>query len=226
MESILFLIGGLIGAGNAFKKNFISCWIFLVNLIFSIYISVFISPTAVSFLDISGLSIGYKNAIAVGGSFILADILLYKISERVIENKDSLITLPFFAKFLSAGAGFFSGILIVAILMYCFIQTPFLVKFTSGKDFRGASGKVIMAAVHTVNIFSFQSVSQKAEKDLKSLQILPSDDSQAAQSGEKQIPAADSKNASSEPVKNKQNEQKTPSETKKDSSSQIDDFDF
>lgn len=83
-----------------------------------------------------------------------------------------------------------------------------------------------MAVVHTVNIFSFQSVSQEAEKDLKSLQILPSENNPADQSKTKPVPASESKNVSSESVKNAQDQEMAPSKPKKDTDSSIDDFDF
>ena len=146
--------------------------------------------------------------------------------EQIIENEDKRSSLPPFVKILSAGAGFFSGILIVAILMYCFIQTPFLSKFSSENNFRDSSGSVLMAAVHTVNILSFQSVTLEAEKDLKSLQILPSDNVTGNPKSEGKTVSADSKNVPSESGKKAADEQKTTSEPKKDAATPIDDFDF
>jgi len=224
MASILFIIGGLIGAGNAFNKNLISCWIFLVNLLFAVYTSIFISPLAIKFLEIPGLPAGYKNAIAVGGIFIFADIVLNKITEQIIGNDDKRVTLPSFVKFLSAGTGFFSGILIVAVLMYCFTQMPFSNGFSGIKDFRASSGNGLMAAVHTVNIFSFQLVSQDAEKDLKSLQILPSDN--IAEDRTESGSADGSKNTPQESKKKAGEEQKTQPEPKKKTADPVDDFDF
>lgn len=172
MGTLMLVIGGLIGAGSAVKKSFTSCWIFLIDLTFAIYVSVFLAPLAVTLLEIPGLEAGYKNAIALGGIFIIADIVLQKISEQIIPNGENE-ELPSFSKILSAAAGFFSGIIIAAIVMYCFMQTPFVNGLSRKKELRATSRRTLMGVVHTVNFFSFQSLTPEAESDLQALHLLP-----------------------------------------------------
>ena len=173
-------------------------------------------------MDIPGLPIGYKNAIAFGGIFIFFDYVLNKISGQIIENENKVVFPSSFFKFLSAGAGFLSGILIVAVLMYCFFQTPLLKGFSGEKEFQTSSSNVLMTVVNTVNFLTFQSVSKEAEKELKSLQILPSNNISAdhPESGDKTNQAADQKKTPPEAEKN------TPPKPNQNNANLIEDFDF
>ena len=189
MGTLMLVIGGLIGAGSAAKKSFTSCWIFLVNLIFSLYISIFLAPLVVTVLDISGLESGYKNAIAVGGIFIIVNIILKKITEQIIPNSENDFNLPPISRLFSTCAGFLSGIIIVGILMYCFVQMPFVSGFSQKKGIRSAARSVLMGVVHTVNAFSFQSLSPEAVKDLQSIRVLP----------KKKVPPADPRQKTEKP---------------------------
>ena len=173
MGTLFILIGGLIGAGSGFKKTFISCWIFLINLSFSIYVSIFLAPLAVPLLDIPGLDAGYKNAIAISGIFIITNIILQKIAEQIIPNPENDFNLPAVAKVFSVATGFLSGILIVGILLYCFMQTPFVRGLSQRKELRATARNTMMGVVHTLNVFSFQSLSPEAEKDLQSIRLIP-----------------------------------------------------
>ncbi len=173
MGTLLVLIGGLIGAGSGFKKSFAASWIFLINLSFSLYISIFLAPLVVSLLEIPGLEAGYKNAIAVGGIFIIVQIILQKISEQIIPNPENDCHLPPIARLFSIAAGFLSGLLIAGILLYFFTQTPFVSGFPQRKELRATARHTMMGVVHTLNLFSFQSLTQEAKKDLQSIRLIP-----------------------------------------------------
>ncbi len=173
MGTLLILIGGLIGAGSGFKKSFASCWILLINFSFSVYISVFLAPLAVTFLEIPGLTAGYKNAIAVAGIFFIVNFILQKITEQIIPNPDIHFNLPPFAKIFSIAAGFLVGLMIAGILMYCFMQTPFVSGLSQKKELRSTARNTLMGVVYTLNVFSFQSLSPEAEKELQAIRLIP-----------------------------------------------------
>ncbi len=173
MGTILILIGGLIGAGSGFKKSFTTSWIFLINLSFALYISIFLAPFAVSLLDIPGLDIGYKNAIAIGGIFIVTNLILKQITDQIIHNAETDYNLPSISRILGIGAGFLSGIMITGILLYCFMQTPFVSGFSQKKELRSVARSTLMGVVYTLNAFSFQSLTEDAKKDLQSIRLIP-----------------------------------------------------
>lgn len=173
MGILLILIGGLIGAGSGFKKRFTTSWIFLINLSFALYFSIFLAPFMVSLLEIPGLVAGYKNIIAVGSIFIVADLILQRITDQIIHNAEIDYNLPPAAKFFSIAAGFLSGAIIVGILLYCFVQIPFVKGFPQKKQMRAAACNTMMGVVHTLNAFSFQSLSPEAEKDLQTIRLIP-----------------------------------------------------
>ncbi|MBR4666330.1 MAG: hypothetical protein IKO93_20860 [Lentisphaeria bacterium] len=167
------MIGGLIGVGSGLKKSFVASWISMVNLSFSIYISVFLAPLAVSLLDIPGLAAGYKNAIAIAGIFFIINFILPKITEQIIPNPDINFNLPSVSRFLSIFTCFLSGFMIAGILLYCFMQTPFVSGLPQKKELRATARNTLMGVVHTLNIFSFQSLSPEAEKELQAIRLIP-----------------------------------------------------
>lgn len=173
MGTILLIAGGLVGAGSAFKKSFTSCWMFLINFACALYISIFVAPLTVPLLEIPGLTEGYKNAIAIGCIFLVADLILRKITEQIIPNPEKESNLPKFVRIFSIAAGFLSGIMVVGILLYCFMQTPFVDNFSQKKELRSTARNTLMGVVHVVNGFSFQSLSPEAENDLRMIHLLP-----------------------------------------------------
>ena len=193
MGTLLVLIGGLIGAGCGHKKSFMANWIFLINLTFALYVSIFLASLAVPLLDIPGLVTGYKNAIAVGGVFFIVNIILQKIVEQIIPNPENDYNLPPISRLFGAGAGFLSGVIVVGILLYCFIQTPFARGFSREKDLRSTARNTLMGVVHTVNAFSFQSLTPEAVKEMQSLYLLPKKKTPAPGKAGQQKPE-DSKN--------------------------------
>lgn len=173
MGYLIILISGLIGAGSVLKKQFLPCWIFLINLCFSLYIGIFLAVLLVPLLEIPGLDEGYKSAIAVGGVFLILDIILQKITEQIFPNSDVELPLPSFTQVFTILSGFFSGILISAIVIYLFMQTPLAGVISTANNFRAASAKTLMAMVHTMNVFSWQSLSAEGKNDLRKLRLLP-----------------------------------------------------
>ena len=173
MGYLIILISGLIGAGSVLKKKFLPCWIFLINVCFSLYIGIFLAPLLVPLLEIPGLDEGYKSAIAVGGVFLILDIILQKISEQIFPNSEVELPLPSFTLVFTLLSGFFSGILISAIVIYLFMQTPLAGVISTANNFRAASAKTLMAMVHTMNVFSWQTLSAEGETDLRKLRLLP-----------------------------------------------------
>ena len=189
MGTLLVLIGGLLGAGSGFKKSFVASWISMVNLSFSIYISVVLAPLAVNLLEIPGLAAGYKNAIAVAGIFFIINFILQKITEQIIPNPDISFNLPSFSRILSIFTCFLSGLMIAGILLYCFMQTPFVSGLAQKKELRATARNTLMGVVHTLNVFSFQSLSPEAEKELQTIRLIPKKktaSSAEAQDGEDQ----------------------------------------
>jgi len=63
--------------------------------------------------------------------------------------------------------------MIAGFLIYCFMQTPFFSGFPQRKELRTTARNTMMGVVHTLNIFSFQSLNQEAKKDLQSIQLIP-----------------------------------------------------
>lgn len=174
MGTIFVLIGGLIGAGSSFQKSFASCWILLVNFAFALYVSIFLTPLAVPLMEVvPGLETGYKNAITIGVVFIVFYYLLQFITSQIIPNPEKGIILPPAAKICSAAAGFLSGLIIAGIMLFCFMQTPFVNGLSQKKELRATARHTLMGVVHTLNILSFQSLTPEAEKDLQSIRLLP-----------------------------------------------------
>ena len=173
MGYIIIIVCGLIGAGSALKKKFLTCWIFLINVCFSLYLAIFLAPVLAPLLEIPGLDDGYKSAIAVGGIFLLVNYILKIIAGQIISNPENDFKLPPISQLFSIAAGFLSGCMIVGLLLYCFIQTPVVNGFSQKKELRSAARKTLMGVVHTVNAFSFQSLTPEAETEMQSIRLLP-----------------------------------------------------
>ena len=157
MGTLAIIVCGFIGAGSAARKNFVSSWIFLVNLSFSLYLAIFLTPMAVPLLDIPNLPAGCKNAIALGGLFLVLEFVLKKITDQVVPNPDADMPLPALpSKIISLCAGFFSGTLIAALILFCLVQTLVSLDATFRKNCQDASSKTFLVLVRTLNALSWQ----------------------------------------------------------------------
>ena len=180
MGTLAVIVCGIIGTVSAARKNFVPCWIFLVNLSFSLYLAIFLSPLVIPLLDIPGLSAGCRNAIAAGALFILLEVALTKIADQVVPNPDENMPLPALpAKIISLCAGFFSGALIAALILFCLVQTGAAANADFRKNCRDASGKTILILVQTMDILSGQ-WRDSAKAPAMRLLGITADDSEAA----------------------------------------------
>ncbi len=176
MGTLAIIICGLIGAGSGVKKDFSQCWIFLVNLSFSLYVAILVNPLVVSLLDIPGLPQGYKTSIALGVVFLLMDFILKKIVEQIWSDPDMSKILPELpAKIGSLIAGFFSGTLIAAIVLLCFVQTPFSEGISVRQSLQSASGNTMLILVRTMNGLSWQWGATAKMSQLNPLGIVPAE---------------------------------------------------
>ncbi len=176
MGTLLLFIGGFVGASSAAKKTFLQSWVFLVNLCFSAYLGIFLAPLVIPMLEIPGLDPGYKNAIAVFGLMFVAMVVLYKAVESIFPNREVSLALPALAERIgSLTAGFFAGMVVVTLAIYCYCQCPFssLVTSPSRESLKEVAGNSMLRMIRTVNIFSLQFISTEGERDLQSLGVLP-----------------------------------------------------
>ncbi len=173
MGTLVIIISGLFGAVTGSRKDFSQNWIFLVNLSFSLYIAILLTPLMTSLLDIPNLATGYKNAIALGGIFLVMDFILKKTVDQIWPDSEMNKFLPeFLAKIGSLIAGFFSGALLAAIIIHCFIQTPFSSSLSFRGNLQSASGKTMLILVNTLNGLSGQWDDTAKMSQLKSLGVV------------------------------------------------------
>ena len=157
MGTLAVIVCGFIGATSAARKNFVPCWIFLVNLSFSLYLSIFLSPMVIPLLDIPDLPANYKNVIVLVCLFLLLAIVLKWITDQVVPNPDENFSLPALpAKIITLCAGFISGSLIAALLLFCLAQIPIPGDKSFRQNWRAASGKTFLILVQTMDIMSGQ----------------------------------------------------------------------
>lgn len=174
MGIIVVLLGGVIGAVHAFRKKFVPCWLFLIDLAFALYVSIFVTPVILPLLDFPGLKPEYKSVIVLAGVAVMVNFILKIITEQVIlQNEKDNFKLPALSRVFSVGAGFLSGIMVIGFFLYCFMQTPFAASLPHAQELHDTAGKTLMGVVRSINTLSFQSLSPEAEEDMKSLDLLP-----------------------------------------------------
>jgi len=171
MGWFIILIAGVIGAALFWERKFHYCWKVLISVCFALYIAVFQAPVIINLFNISGFSGGVKSAAVVGGIFLIAMVVLIKISDRLLPDSSELPIPPWFVVF-NAASGFFTGTLISAVLIYLAMQT-FLSSVHSVKSLRGPSAKTIVAMVNTLNVLSWQTLRPEGEAGLRMLRLLP-----------------------------------------------------
>ena len=171
MGWFIILIAGFIGAALFWERKFHYCWKILLSVCFALYIAVFQAPVIIKLFSISGFSGGLKSAAVVGGIFLIAMVALVKISDRLLPDSSELPIPPWFVVF-NATSGFLTAALITAIVIYLSMQT-FLSGVSAVKSLRGPSAKTIVAMVHTLNFFSWQTLTPEGEAGLRTLRLLP-----------------------------------------------------
>ncbi len=177
MGILAIIIFGLFGAFAGYRKGFSRNWIFLVNLCFSLYAAILLTPLTASLLEIPDLAPGYKNMIALGSIFLLMDYILTKVVEQIHPDPDIARLLPELpVRIGSLIAGFFSGALLAAVIMLCFVQTPYSAGLPFCGGLRSASGTTVLIMVKTMNGLSGQWLDTEEDSQLKALGIVSSEE--------------------------------------------------
>ena len=173
MENLL-IIGTVVFSGLlCFKQDIYQTWIFFVNLVFSVYIALFISPVIAGLIPEFAPSVDSCKLPAI--MFFLAFILitvLYKLTDDVSLKAHDSYSLPDLAS--KIGGMFFgglSGVVLLSFLCACACMMPFSENITNiNRDtFADASRTTLKMAVKTLNFFSMQGTSQDAEKILNNI---------------------------------------------------------
>ena len=175
MGTLLILIAALLGGLACAKQTLYQSWIFLVNLVFSVYLAVFLAPVIQDLL-LPSLDLG-KEA----GAYLLPGIMLalflilmiafYKLADAVITIDFDDYPVP--AAVNKIGAMIFaalSGAVLAAFLISCISLMPLSQNIPADRAALADSGRNMLAAmVHTVNGFSFQEATEEAKKTLNNL---------------------------------------------------------
>ena len=174
MGTLIILIAGALGIVSANKKNFLRNWSFLVNFCFSLYIAIFLAPSIVSMLEIKKLAEEYKVIIALVGLFFVCWIVLSKLLEQILPNKEINIPIPkAMDKIGSLICGFFSGMIVIAFFLFLVMLAPVSEKFPIPESVRTVPQATLLKMVKTINACSFQGISEKGVRTLKNARILP-----------------------------------------------------
>ena len=171
MGWFIILIAGFIGAALFWERKFHYCWKILLSICFSLYIAVFLAPEIIKIFNISGFSDGLKSAAAVGGIFLIMMVVLVKVSDSLLPDSSEL-PLPSWFVVFNAASGFFTGVVIVAVIIYLLMQTV-LSSFSPAKSLRAPSAKTIIGTVKTLNFLSWQTLTPEGEAGLRMLRLLP-----------------------------------------------------
>ncbi len=174
MGTLIILIAGALGIVSANKKKFLQNWSFLVNFCFSLYIAIFLAPSIVSMLEIKKLAEEYKVIIALVGLFFVCWIVLSKLLEQILPNKEINIPIPkAMDKIGSLICGFFSGMIVIAFFLFLVMLAPVSEKFPIPESVRTVPQATLLKMVKTINACSFQGISEKGVRTLKNARILP-----------------------------------------------------
>lgn len=175
MGTLLILIAALLGGLACAKQTLYQSWIFLVNLVFSVYLAVFLAPV-IQDLILPSLNLGREaGAYLLPGImlalFLILMIALYKLADAVITIDFDDYPVP--AAVNKIGAMIFaalSGAVLAAFLLSCISLMPLSQNLPADRAALADSGRNMLAAmVHTVNGFSFQETTEEAEKTLNNL---------------------------------------------------------
>ena len=175
MGTLLILIAAILGGLVCAKQTLYQSWIFLVNLVFSVYLAVFLAPV-IQDLILPSLSLG-KEA----GAYLLPGIMLalflilmiafYKLADAVITIDLDDYPIPALVNKIGAmGFAALSGAVLAAFLLSCISLMPLSQNIPTDRTALADSGRNMLAVmVHTVNGFSLQGTSEEAKKTLNNL---------------------------------------------------------
>ena len=175
MGTLVILIAAILGGLACAKQTLYQSWIFLVNLVFSVYLAVFLSPLIRDLL-LPSLKPGRETEAYLLPSIMLALFLvliiaLYKVTDAVITIDFDDYPIP--APVNKVGAMAFaalSGAVLAAFLLSCFAQMPLAQSVPADRVSLADSGrKTLTAVVHAVNGFSLQGTSKDAAAVLENL---------------------------------------------------------
>ncbi len=175
MGTLIILGAAVLGGLACSKQTLYQSWIFLVNLVFSIYLAVLLAPLvrdlAQPSLNLSTELAPYLNPAVMLVLFLVLIILFYKITDAVVPKDFDDYPLPGFADRIGAmGFSALSGALLAAFLLSCFCLMPFSQTIPADRNSLADSGRSMLSVmVRAVNGFSLQGTSFEAERTLKEL---------------------------------------------------------
>ncbi len=175
MGTLIILAAAILGGLACAKQTLYQSWIFLVNLVFSVYLAVMLAPLIHELL-LPSLNPGKEmDAYLLSGTmlalFLILMIAFYKITDAVITIDFDDYPIP--APVNKIGAmvfAAFSGAVLAAFLLACVSLMPLVQYLPLDRVALADSGRNMLSAmVHTVNVFSLQGTSEEAAKTLNSL---------------------------------------------------------
>lgn len=173
MGSLIIFIAGILGACQVNKRTFLQSWCSLINLCFAVYFAVFLTPFLVTMLEIKGLDTSYKICISLIALLIVVCILLFKLVGLLFPETDIKVKIPVAAeKCGTMICSFFSFMIIVAFVLFCFTTIPYSKKLPLPESIRTASAKTLRGVVNTVNGFSFQTLSETGVNALQTVGLI------------------------------------------------------
>ena len=131
------IAAGFLGGVTAVKNTVLGNWVFLASILFSSYISILCTPEIASFLkDFKEIPESLKGGGVTVLLFILLMILCHKIFYSVTGEEDFLDDLPEkLEKSFNFVCGFFSGMLLATLLIFCAFLSIYAASFASSIRF-------------------------------------------------------------------------------------------
>lgn len=170
----LSIIGITVFSGLlCFKQDLHQTWIFCVNLVFSIYIALFVAPVIAGLIPEFSPGVDFCKLPAT--MFFLTVILitaLYKLTDTVSLKAHDQYSLPtHVSKIGSMFFGGLSGAVLIAFLCACVCMMPLSETITdiNREPIVKASKTTLKLAIKTLDFFSMQSMSCEAESVLNNI---------------------------------------------------------
>ena len=173
MGTLIIFIAGILGACQVNKRTFLQSWCGLMNLCFAVYVAVFLTPFLVTMLEIKGLDTSYKICISLIALLIVVNILFSKLVGLLFPDTEIKVKIPVVAeKCGTMICSFFSFMIVVAFVLFCFTTIPYSKKLSLPESIRTVSAKTLRGVVDTVNGFSFQTLSESGVKSLQAVGLI------------------------------------------------------